>query len=68
MDEDLFAQFWADKAFQTNGWGAFCSKVSPNVHVLGLLKVCARGAALFPLPLGRAREVLRECLPGVRMP
>ena len=39
VDEDMFKQYWADLALECNHWGAFCSKVSPNVNVLALIQV-----------------------------
>eukprot|EP00983_Pelagomonas_calceolata_P013576 434989-Pelagomonas_calceolata.AAC.4 len=39
VDENLYQQYWCDLAFECNAWGAYCSKVSPNVNVLGIIQV-----------------------------
>ncbi len=54
----MFKRYWADLAFECNLWGAYCSKVSPNVNVLGLLQV--RGAACMP-PREVAQPVQHAC-------
>lgn len=41
IDADRPDIYWADMAFEANGWGAFCSKVSPNVNLLGVIKTAS---------------------------
>lgn len=44
VDENMYKTYWADLAFELNDWGAFCSKVSPNVNVLAVIQVRAGGS------------------------
>ena len=41
VDDDRYENYWADQMFECNNWGGYCSKVSPNINVLGLLKASA---------------------------
>ncbi|KAF5832175.1 hypothetical protein DUNSADRAFT_12014 [Dunaliella salina] len=38
VDENLYQQYWCDLAFECNAWGAYCSKVSPNINVLSVIQ------------------------------
>ena len=40
VDNNMYSRYWADWAFECHGWGAFCSKVSPNVNVIAAIQVC----------------------------
>jgi hypothetical protein len=46
IDNNMYSRYWADWAFECHGWGAFCSKVSPNVNVIAGIQVCLNIAAL----------------------